>query len=60
MLGGSNLSALGARRLSPFSAHGVVVFQILGAEVSRAVKALAEGFHLKQFGGQCQIRIWGP
>lgn len=58
MLGGSDFSVLGARRLSPFGAHEVV--KILGAEVSRAAQALAEGFHLKQFGGQCRTRIWGP
>ncbi len=53
MLAASDFSVLGARRSNPFTPHEGVVFEILGAEVSRAAPALAAGFHLKQFGGQC-------
>ncbi len=60
MLSGSDFSMLGARHSNLFGAHEVVVFENLGAEVSRAAPALAGGFHLKQFGGQCGTRIWGP
>ena len=59
-LAASDFSVLGAKRSNPFTIHEGVVFETLGAEVNRAAPALAEGFHLKQFGGQCQIRIWGP